>query len=67
MTFPGDLIAPIEDDMEISMDQIELLDILGEGAFGLVRKGILIRPLETYQQVAVKMLKGKLVYCFLMI
>ncbi|KAL9699098.1 hypothetical protein quinque_002539 [Culex quinquefasciatus] len=58
MTFPGDLIAPIEDDMEISMDQIELLDILGEGAFGLVRKGILIRPLETYQQVAVKMLKA---------
>ncbi|KAL1394532.1 hypothetical protein pipiens_003034 [Culex pipiens pipiens] len=57
ITFPGDLIAPIEDDMEISMDQIELLDILGEGAFGLVRKGILIRPLETYQQVAVKMLK----------
>lgn len=56
ITFPGDLIDPIDDDLEISMDQIELLDILGEGAFGLVRKGILIRP-GTYQQVAVKMLK----------
>lgn len=56
ITFPGDLIAPIDDDMEISMDQIELLDVLGEGAFGLVRKGILIRP-GTYQEVAVKTLK----------
>lgn len=54
--FPGDLLTPIDDDMEISMDQIELLDVLGEGAFGLVRKGILVRP-GTYQQVAVKMLK----------
>uniref|UniRef100_A0A1Q3EWZ1 receptor protein-tyrosine kinase n=2 Tax=Culex tarsalis TaxID=7177 RepID=A0A1Q3EWZ1_CULTA len=57
ITFPSDLIAPIDDDMEISMDQVELLDVLGEGAFGLVRKGILIKPVGTYQQIAVKMLK----------
>ncbi|XP_058835831.1 tyrosine-protein kinase receptor torso-like isoform X2 [Topomyia yanbarensis] len=55
--FPGDMIAPINDEMEIDFDQIKVLDILGEGAFGLVRKGILVRPQETYTQVAVKMLK----------
>ncbi|XP_058464172.1 tyrosine-protein kinase receptor torso-like [Malaya genurostris] len=57
ITFPNDLITPINDEMEITIDQIKLLDVLGEGAFGLVRKGILIRPLEPYIQVAVKMLK----------
>ncbi|XP_055529972.1 tyrosine-protein kinase receptor torso-like [Wyeomyia smithii] len=55
--FPDDLIAPINDEMEINLDQIKLHDILGEGAFGLVKKGILIQPLGTYIPVAVKMLK----------
>lgn len=55
--FPTDMITPINDEMEINIDQIKLHDVLGEGAFGLVRKGILIRPLGTYIPVAVKMLK----------
>lgn len=57
-TFPSDLIAPINDEMEISVDQIRLLDLVGEGAFGRVRKGILLHPVGTYTEVAVKMLKG---------
>ncbi|XP_065077728.1 tyrosine-protein kinase receptor torso-like [Ochlerotatus camptorhynchus] len=56
-TFPSELIAPIDDEMEISIDQIRLLDMLGEGAFGRVRKGILLHPVGTYTEVAVKMLK----------
>ncbi|XP_021699627.1 tyrosine-protein kinase receptor torso isoform X1 [Aedes aegypti] len=56
-TFPSDLIAPINDEMEISVDQIRLLDLVGEGAFGRVRKGILLHPVGTYTEVAVKMLK----------
>ncbi|XP_062544610.1 tyrosine-protein kinase receptor torso-like isoform X2 [Armigeres subalbatus] len=56
-TFPSDLIAPINDEMEITIDQIRLLDMVGEGAFGRVRKGILLHPLGTYTEVAVKMLK----------
>lgn len=55
--FPSDLIAPINDEMEISIDQIRLLDMVGEGAFGRVRKGILLHPVGTYTEVAVKMLK----------
>ncbi|XP_058449126.1 tyrosine-protein kinase receptor torso-like [Malaya genurostris] len=50
-------VAPINDEMEINFEQIQLLDVLGEGAFGLVRKGILIRPIGTQNDVAVKMLK----------
>lgn len=56
-TFPNELIAPIDDEMEINIDQIRLLDMLGEGAFGRVRKGILLHPVGTYTEVAVKMLK----------
>uniref|UniRef100_A0A1W7R6L9 receptor protein-tyrosine kinase n=1 Tax=Aedes albopictus TaxID=7160 RepID=A0A1W7R6L9_AEDAL len=56
-TFPSELIAPINDEMEINIDQIRLLDMVGEGAFGRVRKGILLHPVGTYTEVAVKMLK----------
>lgn len=47
--------------MEIDREKITLLsDILGEGAFGLVRKGLLIidDDCSTVINVAVKMLKG---------
>lgn len=51
----------IDDIMEIDRNKIKLLaDILGEGAFGLVRKGLLIideNP-STEIYVAVKTLKG---------
>ncbi|XP_058816658.1 tyrosine-protein kinase receptor torso-like [Topomyia yanbarensis] len=50
-------VAPINDEMEINFEQIQLLDVLGEGAFGLVRKGILFRSAGTPNDVAVKMLK----------
>lgn len=44
------------DKMEIETDNVELHEILGEGAFGIVRRGIL-KPNNT--SIAVKMLKGK--------
>lgn len=46
-----------KDEMEIEPANVELYEILGEGAFGIVRKGIL-RP--TNKSIAVKMLKGKI-------
>ncbi|XP_061502652.1 tyrosine-protein kinase receptor torso [Anopheles gambiae] len=58
--FSPDLIAPINDELEIEMEHIKLHDMLGEGAFGLVRKGVLQRSGddgEPAQPVAVKMLK----------
>lgn len=51
----------INDIMEIERKNIKLLsDILGEGAFGLVRKGLLIIDDESSTEifVAVKTLKG---------
>lgn len=51
----------IDDLMEIDRKKIKLLsDILGEGAFGLVRKGLLIIDDESSTEifVAVKTLKG---------
>lgn len=53
------MIAPIDDEMEIGLEQIKLQAFLGEGAFGFVRKGNLIRSLETDIPVAVKTLKGR--------
>ncbi|XP_052899045.1 tyrosine-protein kinase receptor torso isoform X2 [Anopheles moucheti] len=58
--FSADLIAPINDELEIEMEHIKLHDMLGEGAFGLVRKGVLQRDDvdgEPHKPVAVKMLK----------
>lgn len=59
ITLNTDHITPINDEMEISLDQIKLQDVLGEGAFGLVRKGILLRPFCACTEVAVKMLKER--------
>lgn len=44
-----------KDSMEISLADLELYDVLGEGAFGVVRRGIL-KSID--RPVAVKMLKG---------
>lgn len=43
------------DKMEVEIANIELHEILGEGAFGMVRRGTL-KPLHL--EIAVKMLKG---------
>ncbi|XP_062549794.1 tyrosine-protein kinase receptor torso-like [Armigeres subalbatus] len=53
----GELIAPINDGMEVGLEQIQLMDVLGEGAFGLVRKGLLTTASGEQRDVAVKMLK----------
>lgn len=45
-----------KDEMEIDPTNVELYELLGEGAFGIVRKGILKL---TNKAIAVKMLKGK--------
>lgn len=51
----------INDVMEIDRDNVVLLDeVLGEGAFGLVRKGIAKLNTGKECEVAVKMLKGML-------
>lgn len=44
------------DEMEVDANKVRLYDILGEGAFGVVRRGLIL-PMG--QDVAVKMLKGK--------
>lgn len=44
------------DKMEIKPSNVELYEILGQGAFGIVRKGML-KP--TKKAVAVKMPRGK--------
>lgn len=41
--------------MEIDLENLELFEVLGEGAFGIVRRGVLM-PFGL--SVAVKMLKG---------
>ncbi|XP_055612387.1 tyrosine-protein kinase receptor torso isoform X2 [Uranotaenia lowii] len=58
VAIPGELMTPMNDELEISVDQVKLQDVLGEGAFGLVRKGLLINPSGTLTEVAVKMLKA---------
>jgi tyrosine-protein kinase receptor torso len=44
--------------MEIDRDNIKILEALGEGAFGYVKKGIVIKD-DVKLEVAVKMLKSK--------
>lgn len=48
-----------DETMEIERENITLLDKLGEGAFGLVKKAALVKD-GLKRQVAVKMLKGEL-------
>ncbi|XP_049290517.1 tyrosine-protein kinase receptor torso isoform X2 [Anopheles funestus] len=58
--FSADLIAPINDELEIEVEHIKLHDMLGEGAFGLVRRGVIQRDDSDgapHKPVAVKMLK----------
>lgn len=43
------------DEMEMDAKNVRLYDVLGEGAFGVVRRGLI---LPGGQDVAVKMLKG---------
>lgn len=45
--------------MEVERDSISLMEQLGEGAFGLVKKAIVVRDDGAKQQVAVKMLKSE--------
>ncbi|XP_055615322.1 tyrosine-protein kinase receptor torso-like [Toxorhynchites rutilus septentrionalis] len=51
-------IVTIHDEMRIAPSQVQLQKVLGEGAFGMVRKGILTRSHASHAtEVAVKMLK----------
>lgn len=48
----------LNENLEIDRMNIKLLEKLGEGAFGVVFKGLLSVD-NTFKPVAVKMLKGK--------
>lgn len=48
----------IDDEMEVAPDRLQILDILGEGEFGLVKRCVVKQLDGTEQEVAVKMLKG---------
>lgn len=56
-----DAIASLTNDttMEFERDQISILNLLGEGAFGLVKLALIRNHQHEEQEVAVKMLKGK--------
>lgn len=45
--------------MEVERENIELLEVLGEGNFGLVKKAVLMQGTRMKKLVAVKMLKCK--------
>lgn len=49
--------------MEIERENVTVLEALGEGAFGLVKKAILMKA-DVKHQVAVKMLKSKTFFSF---
>lgn len=44
--------------MEICLENLQLLEVIGEGAFGKVHKGEYRQDNEKLSIVAVKMLKG---------
>lgn len=46
-----------DDEMEVERENITVLEALGEGAFGLVKKAIIVKEGKKHQ-VAVKMLKS---------
>lgn len=46
------------DDMEICLENLQLLEVIGEGAFGKVHKGEYRQENGKLSTVAVKMLKG---------
>lgn len=48
----------LNDAMEIDRADVTLLEVLGEGAFGLVRRGLYNDGKVGVREVAVKMLKG---------
>ncbi|XP_037959349.1 tyrosine-protein kinase receptor torso-like [Teleopsis dalmanni] len=54
-----DDVTIFNDDMEIDRHDVELLEILGEGAFGFVRRGIYKDKNSGPREVAVKMLKDQ--------
>lgn len=48
------------DEWEIHYSSLTFQATLGEGAFGIVRKGVMRSSIEKRLDVAIKMLKGKL-------
>lgn len=57
-TYTSNSSLTFNDNMEIMLKNLKLLEIIGEGAFGLVRKGILKSEQGSEILVAVKMLRS---------
>lgn len=57
-SFAADFRISLEDDTEMAMDSLKIENVIGQGAFGLVRKAIIVNG-ENEETVAVKMLKSK--------
>lgn len=55
----GQIVKKVIDEWEFPADSVEFEGILGEGAFGLVKKGVLKKADGQTVHVAVKMLKRK--------
>lgn len=60
-TLNTDLTIYLDNETELSLDSLKIESVIGQGAFGLVRKAV-ITIAEAEQVVAVKMLRSKL--CF---
>lgn len=53
--------VPFEpDEWELDSDEVVACELLGQGAFGVVRKGFLLNGMNGKIDVAIKMLKGKI-------
>lgn len=54
------------DKYEIQREVLSICNVIGEGAFGVVHKGILVKSPGNPEEVAVKMLRGNLEYILFM-
>ena len=57
-------ILGVTTDWELDRNRLTVEESLGEGEFGLVKRGVYLRSDGSYMEVAVKLLKGEYRNCF---